>query len=150
MNEVLLALIGIVLLFILLLIIKQFLPKKIKDNSCVICTAVSLTWIILLGLYYLNLFENKTFIALLMGNTVLGIFYLAEKKVKNEWKIFRLPFYFTLLTVAISVLQITKSIGDLLLIVVILWIVFFSLHYYRGNQKLRGIVKKLIECCKNW
>jgi len=84
----------ITLLFFLLLGIKELLPNKTKDNLCVLCSAVILTWITLLSMYYAKIFDEKVIIALLMGGTIVGIYYWCSNKIP----FFRLPLFLTLLT----------------------------------------------------
>ncbi len=84
-----------------------------------------------------------------MGNTMLGIFYLVEKKVQEELKVFRLPFYLTLLFIAVGLLQIQVSFGVVVLLGAV-WAVFLGLYLFKQNATVHRTVKKIIECCKNW
>lgn len=134
-------LITIVAFFVILLI-----KSLIKKEFCAICVAVSLTWIFLLILNKLSLFDNKIVIAVLMGQSVLGIFYLAEKKAQNNLKFFRLPFLLTLTFVAYSVIgEFVFSVAKLLLG---LWLFFLAIFLYRNNAKVNVFVEKIIACCK--
>ena len=139
----------IIVLFFIFLIIKAYL-KKYKDKICVICIAVSLTWIILLLLNYLDLFKNKIIIALLMGQTILGVYYLIEGMIKEELKLFRLPFLLTLTFLGFSMIKTPDSVilfrSTLLLI--ILWILFAVVYQYRFNNRVKLFVDKMIDCCK--
>jgi len=67
---------GITALFFILLFIKSFTKKKF----CVICVSVSLTWITLLILYFLNIFTDKLIIGILiyfiLGGFVISTLYL--------------------------------------------------------------------------
>jgi len=139
-------LICIIAFFVLLMGVKEISKKKF----CVLCGAVFLTWFLLLILYWKGLFTNKLIIALLMGSSVLGIFYLVEKKVKESWELFRLPFYLTLVSLAYFVLEGLESLGKAALVLVPLWVIFGFLFVYKNNNKTSSFVKKLIECCKNW
>ena len=139
-------LISILVFFALLMGVKELSKKKF----CVLCGAVSLTWFSLLVLYWLGIFLDKLIIALLMGSSVLGVFYLAEKKVKESWKLFGLPFYLTLVYLAYLVLEGLESLGKAALVLVSLWVVFGFLFVYKNNNQIGSFVKKLIECCKNW
>lgn len=139
-------LICIIAFFVLLMGVKEIFKKKF----CVLCVAVSLTWFLLLILYWKGLFTNKLIIALLMGSSVLGIFYLVEKKVKESWELFRLPFYLTLVSLVYFVLEGLESLGKVALVLVSLWVVFGFLFVYKNNNQIGSFVKKLIECCKNW
>lgn len=137
--------IGIAILFILILILKNaFNLKKI----CVICLSVTLVWATLLILYFLNIFSDKTIIALLMGQTSLGLFYIWERKVKEKFTIFRLPLLLTLIFILYTVLEnFTLSSLSFLFI---LWAVFVLIYSFRNNQNFKETTNKLIECCKKW
>lgn len=145
MDTITTVLIGISLLFFLLLIIKSiFNIKKI----CAICLSVSLTWISLLALYYLGIFNDKIIIAILMGHTSLGIFYLWEKKVKKRFLLFRLPYLLTSLILIYYVLN-GFSLNSLIFMVA-LWVLFFIVYLFRTKNSVNKFVNKLIECCKKW
>ena len=63
-------------LFVILLVIKSLAKLKL----CVICLSVSVTWLAMLVMYKLGYFENPALLALLMGQSITGIYYLFEKK----------------------------------------------------------------------
>lgn len=142
----------IVALFFVILIARQLLPNKFKEKICGICLTVTLTWIGLLILYWNNLFENTIIISLFMGSTVLGIFYLTEKKAeksKKELTLFRLPFLLTLFLLGYSLITLQIYEKSLLLLVV-LWALFILIYVYRNNKKINSFVNKIVECCKRW
>ncbi|HIH47589.1 TPA: hypothetical protein HA297_04785, partial [Candidatus Woesearchaeota archaeon] len=92
-----LILIAITVLFFVFLIVKN-LFKKFR-NLCALCGAVSLTWIGLLVLLKLNRIQDTTIIALLMGQSTIGLFYLLQAKGKGKNRIMnllRLPIYLVL------------------------------------------------------
>jgi hypothetical protein len=140
MESITLTLIGITSLFLVLLILKSLF----KGKFCAICVAISLTWISLLILYFLNIFSDKLIIAILMGMTALGIYYTVEKKVKSELTVFRLPFLLTLIFIIYSVLE--SFILNSIIVIAVIWIIFFLIYLSKNNK----LVKKLVECCKKW
>ena len=144
MESLYLTLVGITLLFVIFLIFKEFLSKKSKDKFCVICFSVSLTWIILLVLYFTAIFTDKTIIAILMGQTSLGLFYLFYEKLN----VFKLPFLLTLIAVIYFILE-SFEIKSLFLLAG-LWILFFIIFIFKSNKKLSNFANKIIECCKKW
>ena len=85
-------LLGITLLFFLLLILKDIFNLK---KACVICLSITLAWVTLLILYFLEIFSDKIIIAILIGHTSLGMFYILEKKVEKKLLFFRLPYLLT-------------------------------------------------------
>lgn len=146
MNSLLIALMSITGLFILLLLIKSI----VKKEFCVICGAVTLTWIGLLITRYLGLFTDTIVIALLLGHTSLGVFYLLEKRVSKQWLIFRLPLLLTLLSLTYLLLTETKDILTILSFLFLLWLAFGLLFAYQTNQRFHQLTKKLIDCCRRW
>lgn len=136
---------GITALFFILLILKNIFKWK---KFCALCVSVSLTWIVLLILYFLKLFSNKIILAILMGHTSLGLFYLWEKKAGEKFKIFRLPLLLTFIFIIYSLLENFEF--NSLLLILGLWIVFFLIYLFRNNRRFNKLTKKLIECCKKW
>ena len=132
----------IIVLFFVILSIKSFARKEF----CAICSAVSVAWIFLLVLNKLSLFDNKILIALLMGQSVLGFFYLVEKKVSNDFKFFRLPFLLSLIFVAYFLINAIDF--SVLKLLSVLWLVFVVIFLYREHSKMRIVVDKIIACCK--
>lgn len=149
MNQISLIFLGITFLFFFLLSIKQLLGKRLKERFCVLCATISLTWIILLILSYLHFFTNTIFIALLMGHTSLGVFYLIEKRLKDEDKIFRLPLLLTFIAILYVLLGgfVTFS---LFIILIVLWMIFLIVYLLRKEGNVGTFAKKIIECCKQW
>ncbi|HIH41080.1 TPA: hypothetical protein HA239_01560 [Candidatus Woesearchaeota archaeon] len=142
--EILIPIAGIITLFFILLIVKRFF------DICVICGAISLTWISLLVLYKLNMFDNPLIVAMLMGQSVVGIYYLVDSKVKEELKIFRLPFLLTLTTAGISLISVSNDIIRVVILVSAVWAVFILIYLYRSGKNMKKFVSRLIECCKKW
>lgn len=140
-NELLMVFISIPIIFILTLIFNSLFKKKI----CAVCASVFLTWLIFLVLYYFGYFQNLVVLALLMGATASGIFNLLKEKLN----IFKLPFILTLLTITYFLL--VKQIDfSLLIFNLILWLLFGLIFLFSKNQNLKSVIKKLIECCKDW
>ena len=148
MSEIDFVIYLVIALFFLFLAVKSAVEgrSKIKNNFCVICASISLTWLVLLSLYLINLFDNILVISLLMGMSLTGIYYLAERKIgkiNEKFKIFRLPFILTLIIIAYYVLTF-ENIFNNLLVIGGLWILFVLIYFY-NNAKF---IKKLLECCK--
>ena len=141
MELITIVLIGITILFFLLLAMKTIFNIK---KACAICLSVTLSWIILLILYFLNIFADKIIIAILMGHTSLGIYYILEKKVKKKFLLFRLPYLLTSISVIYFILE-GLNINTLILLAVI-WLFFALVYLFKFNK----LTKKLIECCKKW
>lgn len=135
-------------LFVLILIVKAVLGRK-GEKICAICSAFALTWIFLLILYYMGRFDNLLIIGLLVGLTVLGIYYTWERSVGKEKTIFRLPVLLTLVLVGYYLLtfeNLFREIG----IIVVLWVLFLALYLYGKNIGLKKFVDKIVGCCRRW
>ncbi|PIN95086.1 hypothetical protein COU53_01145 [Candidatus Pacearchaeota archaeon CG10_big_fil_rev_8_21_14_0_10_30_48] len=139
---------GIIILFFILLGIKQFMSKKFKERFCVICASISLTWFILLTLFYLNIFDNILILAVLIGSSISGVYYLVESKVSEKIKIFRLPFILTLIFIGYILIEGIEGVLSVIILLAILWISFLIIYNYSSSNN--SLVKKLIECCKKW
>ena len=134
-------LLSITGLFFILLALKNILNLK---KTCTICLAVTLTWVALLVLYFLDVFNDKILIAILMGHTSLGIYYTLEKRVKKEFLLFRLPYLLTSVLLIYSVLN--GLVINSLYFILGLWILFFIIYLFKNNK----LAKKIIECCRKW
>ena len=149
MAELFFVLAAMVVLFFAILLVKELLKNRIKE-FCVICTSVSLTWLSLLILYRLNIFDNAVLIALLIGGSTVGLFYLAERKVRKEWTMFRLPFLLTLVVIGYSLLSIPDDITRIIALLSLLWLVFWVAYLLRNKLGMAAAVKRVLECCKRW
>ena len=136
---------AIATLFYAGLIIKPLLKMKF----CTICLAVSLTWLSLLILRQLGLFENDLILAMLLGQSVVGGYYLWERRAKTNALIFRLPVLLTLTFGAWTLLRLDLD-PTLMVIVTIVWIIHGLLHYYRAHDGVKTYVDKIIACCSKW
>lgn len=144
LDNLTLTLLGITSLFVIMLILKETLPKKLKDRFCVICVSVSLTWIILLGLFFTEIFADKTIIAMLMGMSATGLFYLFYEKLS----IFKLPLLLTFIFIIYIILE--NFILESLYFLVTIWALFTVIYLFRKDSRLKSQVNKLIECCRKW
>ena len=135
----------IVLLFFTLLAVKSKLPWKI----CAICLAVSMTWLVLLFAYHAGRFDNILLLALLMGQSITGIYYLWEKRTPEDWLIFRLPLLLSLLYLFYVIVDLTFYWQPLVLLAV-LWISSYILFLQRTKPSFKRTFEKIIACCSNW
>ncbi|MFH1325369.1 MAG: hypothetical protein ABIH49_01190 [archaeon] len=115
-----------------------------KDKFCVICASVSLTWIVLLILYFLGIFTDKIIIAILMGMSALGLFYLVYDKLS----VFKLPFILTLIALIYFILE--KFELNTVYFLAILWFFFTLIYFFKSNKNLQVFANKLVECCRKW
>ena len=129
---------------------KRILPLKV----CPICAGVFITWVWLLGAYFLGYQINLMIPALLMGGSVVGIAYQLEKKARNLsverlllWKVLFIPAGFV---TAYSLLAQLWTV--LLFAIVFLFLVSFLLLSESGKtesreESLGDIEKKMKDCC---
>ena len=146
LNEIEIVFIAVTVLFFVLLMAKG----KISKRFCVICTSVSLSWIGFLILYRLGYFSNVLILGILMGESVTGIYYLAEKNVVESLHVFRLPFLLTLTLIAYLLLDPSVITIPLIVFFSGLWVLFLLGYSYRHREGTGRLIKKIIECCKNW
>lgn len=146
MSTLAIGLLSVGALFSLLLIFKQL---QSVVTFCAICVAVTLTWLTLLSLAWLDMFNDTVLVALFVGHTSLGVYYLAERRASRELLIFRLPFLATLLLTAYSLLSLRIHI-DAVVIAAVMWLTTGALYALRTTPHLRNKAKALIECCSNW
>lgn len=146
MSSLATTILAITGLFGLLLAVKQTVSNF---KYCAICLAVSVTWFTLLILFWFELFENQLLIAILMGQSSLGLYYLLEKRAPNRLLVFRLPVLVSLIMIVYTTLAQALYI-DALLIVASIWIIFSLLYVYRTNERIRNKTKAFIECCGDW
>ena len=129
--------VSIIILFFVLLGVKELLPERFRKFVCALCGAVVLTW---LGLLFTS-YSDIVVIALLMGGSVVGITYIVSEK----FPLFRLPVFLTLLFVAYSVIRWSFDVSVMALLA-LLWVLFAGVFLYK-NKKL---IEKIIACCRNW
>lgn len=146
MNDPVLVLSVVAALFVALLITKNITKWKF----CVICVSVSTTWMALLVLYWLGLFNEPVIIAVLMGQTIVGLYYFLEKRTDEGLHVFRLPLLLTLTLAAFLALGITTDLVYGFSLLALLWVVMSVLHFYRQSPKTKIVVDRIIACCKDW
>jgi len=129
MTEIFLPLASITVLFIVLLGVKELLSGKLKEEFCVMCCTVFLTWATLLGLYWKGVFQNQLILALLIGESTLGIFYLIDRKLP-KMRLFKLPILLTLIVAGYSLLSIPDDLTKVLCLLGILWVLFIVISIF--------------------
>src|SRR3989344_833711 len=87
MTLTLTVLLSVTSLFAVFLAAKSLLKIKI----CPLCAGVFITWTALLVMSWLGYAVDRTIVAVLVGESVVGLYHLAEKKFKEEWGLFFSP-----------------------------------------------------------
>ena len=138
---ILLIIIG---LFAILLVLKQAFSLKI----CVLCASIFLTWTSLLVLYKLGKFHNVVLLSLLMGQSITGIYYALEKRVKSALRVFALPFFLSLTTLFYLVI-VGKTLLAPLFVLLGLWVVAYIIFAWRNDPAKKRVANAVMECCKD-
>ncbi|MEW5805164.1 MAG: hypothetical protein AB1721_00310 [Patescibacteria group bacterium] len=137
---------SIVVLFFVYLALKQLFGFRL----CILCASVFSAWVLFLVLFWLGKFGNLVLISALVGGSIVGFYYLVEKKVKQELLIFRLPFYLSLIFVGFLILGQTGQWLESAVLILALWLIFGLLYFCQRNDKFKTLVGQIINCCKNW
>lgn len=138
-------LIGVTILFVLLLTLRSFLSIRV----CALCGAVFLSWVILLGLSFLGYHVDMVAIALLAGGSIVGGMYLLEEKLPVRYHVFRFPLFLTAITILYTILAEASSYVTYIVLGA-LWVVTVVLFFNKRTSRLKGIIKSVIDCCRNW
>lgn len=145
LSEVAWVFLAIALVFYIVLALKSLL----KLSVCSICAAVSASWLALLTLRTIGWFENDVLLALLMGMSVVGGYYLWERHAKKEYLLFRLPVLLTLSFLAWILVQLQFDF-TIVIVVGAVWAVHGLLYAYRNSPGVKPRVDKIIACCSSW
>ena len=127
----------IILFFLFALIISPFVRKYFGFKICAICAASSITWLILLSIKTLKIYEiDNTIIAILMGGSVVGIMYelgryFKKNSIKHFWIVrvleVTIGFYIVYsITIGDAYMIGIGIIGILLIIVIVLMLRLLS------------------------
>ncbi|MDH3379722.1 MAG: hypothetical protein OEQ39_22590 [Gammaproteobacteria bacterium] len=146
MNDVFLVLLVITALFVVFLVVKSIS----KWTFCVLCASVCVTWMGLLLLHWFGEFTEPLIIAILMGQSIVGLYYFLEKRTNEALHIFRLPLLLTLTLAALFSIGTPVSLPSSLGLLATLWIALSLLYLYRENPRTKIVVDRLIACCKDW
>ena len=146
MISLTIVLVALAVLFVIFLGARSVMGFKV----CALCASVSSTWILLLILMWSGSSVDPLLIGVLMGGSVVGLMYLLEEKVPKRYLVFKFPFVLTLFALVYLVLSNHLFSPSAYVVLLFFWIVFVTFFLYRGDKSLSGVVKKIVECCKNW
>ncbi|PIR88072.1 MAG: hypothetical protein COU10_01070 [Candidatus Harrisonbacteria bacterium CG10_big_fil_rev_8_21_14_0_10_45_28] len=132
---------GIVVLFFGWLLVKSLTKSH---GLCAICASTTTTWLGLLGLRFLGLYENDILLAVLLGASATGGYYWLGKS--GNFALYKLPIFLSLIVGAYLIAWWQVS-WTLILLISVVWILFWIFSF---GAKNKGLLKKIIECCKNW
>ncbi|MDP4008935.1 MAG: hypothetical protein Q8P71_00730 [bacterium] len=144
MSWIFISFLSVTVLFFLFLGVK----KLLKLSICPLCFAVSLTWLWLLAFSMWWGAGDSILVAVFMGQSVLGILLLAEKKFPDALSLFRLPILLSLTFLVYA--SITKEFSlEAVLFLLATW-TFFGMLKLWENPFARSLVQRLVSCCKDW
>ena len=135
---------AISLIFIASLIIKNLVNKAF----CSLCMAVASAWLVLLFLYKTGRFSDGILLALLIGQSITGIFYLAYRKLPKSLRIFSLPFFLSLTAVLYMLITADIQLAVFILLLV-LWLAAWIIFTYRNDPAKKAVAKILAKCCED-
>lgn len=132
--------------FLLLLLFKSASGWKF----CVACVATGSTWMALLIIRAAGVSFDPLFIGILMGESIVGLYYLLEKRLDERWHIFRWPYLITTATAAYLTLGSRDSMMPTVAFIVLMWLAFGAVYAARHTPAAKKIADRLIACCRDW
>src|SRR3990167_2347724 len=135
---------AISLIFIGSLIIKNLVNKAF----CSLCVAVASVWLVLLYLYKSGRFGDGVLLALLVGQSITGIFYFTYRKLPKSLRIFSLPFFLSLTAVLYTLITAIVQLSVFILLTV-LWLAAWIIFIYRNDPGKKAVAKILAKCCED-
>jgi len=135
---------AISLVFVASLILKNLLKKPL----CSLCVAVASVWLALLFLYKSGSFSDEVLLALLVGQSITGVFYLAYRRLPKALRIFSLPFLLTL--TAIFYWLITSDVLlPAFVLLAVLWVGTWAIFTSRNDPGKKKIANIFADCCED-
>lgn len=117
---------------------------------CAVCVAISVTWLALLAARLMGYTVNPVLIGVLVGESIVGLYQMMEKRVPAGWQIFRWPYIITATVVAYLILGV-RSGGRLAVVLLgLMWIGWGAILVMRHNPFIKKIAGRLIACCRDW
>lgn len=139
------ALLAIAILFVVFLAIKHV----VEIEFCALCAAVSGTWIPLLMLYHAGYYANETIIALLIGQSIVGLFYAIKSSIPDRFNVYVLPGLLTATVGGYTVLR-PEPLAYPIVVLVVTWALATIAFVYRRDERFRTAFDQLVDCCKDW
>lgn len=141
---------SIIILYFLAAWLRPLLGRLFGFRPCAICAAVSITWLALLPLWFLGKEVDLLVVALLVGGSIVGLMYRAEKKLGSGGYFWLLRLL--LIVGGISAVYLFLREVWLWFIIVSFVFIFLLLWVYLAsfNKKQPGsgeLQKKLEHCC---
>ncbi len=125
-----------------------FLKTLTKLKFCALCAAVFVSWLVLLILLKAQIWNEPIIVALLLGQSITGLFYLSRKV--EQLKIFGLPIILTLTFLAFGLISEKIDFTTAILLLAF-WLLFTAIFLLRNRSSaLKILAEKIIACCRDW
>ncbi|MBI2484997.1 hypothetical protein HYW18_02525 [Candidatus Uhrbacteria bacterium] len=123
--------------------------SRTKRALCAVCAAISATWILLLVLSRADLFREPRLVAVLMGESAVGVMFLLARRWP-AFALFRLPFLLTLTWLTAIIVGVRGDEAPTLIVLLALWSVFILIHLIRHVSWAGALWRRITACCRNW
>ena len=143
---------AVVLLFMVGIFAIASIARTAPGGSgiCAMCAAVSGSWFAMLAMRAGGVTIDPLLIGVLMGESVTGIVYLAERTTAERHHVFRMPLLLTLTLVSYVLLGASGAAEPVAYGVLgTIWSAFGLIALGRDGRA-RKYADRLIACCKDW
>lgn len=120
--------------------------NKLNLRICAMCVSIAITWLGLLLLYKLSRFHDPILLAILMGQSISGLFYTLKDRVPKELRIFTLPFFLTL-TAIFYALVTSKLVVPAFVLLAVLWTAGWLIFTSRNDPGKKDLANATMDCC---
>ena len=134
---------GITLLFIGGL----FYKSLTKRAFCSICVSIPLTWLVLFALYKNGQFKDEILLALLMGQSIAGLYYFVLKRLPSSLRIFTLPYFLSFTAFFYFLITSELVIGAFGLLTG-LWLLAWIIFSWRNDPSKKRFADTAMNCCE--
>ena len=121
-------------------LVKSAVPFRV----CQVCVAVAVSWMVLGAFSLAGEFRDPVLLALLVGQSIVGVYYALEKRARKSLLIFRLPFLLTVTVLVYSLVRPVETVGFLVL--GLIWTTFLILAIVRSQVGTR-VIHRFTDCC---
>jgi len=117
---------------------------------CAVCVTVGLAWLSLLAIRLFGYAVDPVLIGILMGESVVGLYYLIEKRAPAAWQIFRWPYIITMTVVVYLIAGARSGAWPAVWLLALIWIIWGAVFALRKYPSIKKIAERLIACCRDW
>lgn len=152
MTTITIILLSITILFVCFALLKKSVDRLFKIKLCALCASVATTWLAMLLLKSMGFTIDMTLLAILMGESITGIFYRMTYKLKRKPKHHPLIGLLIILlgtTIVYGILEGVFAWTSLIILSGVAGIILVQrMKQEKPKTKLaRTLMKKLEHCC---